>query len=328
MKLQLRSISGVFFLAALIASCSSEPELIYLKADQGRAIPSFSSDSAFQFVAKQLEFGPRVPNTAAHKAAADWKIDVLRNFAGANGVYAQRFRVPGYDGDTLDLVNIIAAFNPGSSDRIMLCAHWDSRPRSDAESDPELAAQPVLGADDGGSGVAVLLELARLFKDNPPPIGVDIILLDGEDYGREGDLDNYFLGSRYWAQNPPVPGYQPRFGILLDMVGGKGARFPKEVYSLNAAPSLVNEIWALAGEMGYSELFPDEVGLPIQDDHVILNQYTSFNTIDIIHHRRPFGDMTGFPDYWHTSRDNLDIIDKQVLDAVGKLMAELIYNRL
>lgn len=317
-------IGAVWFASA----CSSEPELVYLKNDQGNPVPSFSADSAFHFVERQVSFGPRVPNSEAHLEAAEWKLEVLRQYAGTNGVYAQRFRQPGYDGDTLELVNIIAAFNPSSTDRIMLCAHWDSRPRSDADSDPNLATQPVLGADDGGSGVAVLLELARLFRDNPPPIGVDIVLFDGEDYGREGDLANYFLGSRYWAQNPPVPGYQPRFGILLDMVGGKGARFPKEVYSLNAAPSLVNEIWALAGQMGYSDLFPDEIGLPIQDDHVILNQYTSFSTIDIIHHRRPFGDMSGFPDYWHTSRDNLDIIDRNVLDAVGKLMVELIYNRL
>lgn len=324
----LRNLLVITIVVSLATACSTEPDLIYLKSDQGNAVPAFSADSAFHFVERQVSFGPRVPNTEAHRAAAEWKLDVLRQYAGASGVYAQRFRQPGYDGDTLVLVNIIAAFNPSSTDRIMICAHWDSRPRSDADADPTMAAQPVLGADDGGSGVAVLLELARIFRDNPPPIGVDIVLFDGEDYGREGDLANYFLGSRYWAQNPPVPGYQPRFGILLDMVGGKGARFPKEVYSLNAAPNLVNEIWSLAGQMGYSEMFPDEIGLPIQDDHVILNQYTSFSTIDIIHHRRPFGDMTGFPDYWHTSRDNLDIIDPKVLDAVGKLMVELIYNRL
>jgi glutaminyl-peptide cyclotransferase len=324
----LRVVSALLLIVAVIGACSSEPDLVYLKKNQGRVTPEFSADSAYNFIVQQLEFGPRVPNTQAHRRAADWKINLLKSYAGSNGVYAQRFRYPGYDGDTLELVNIIAAFNPTSTDRIMLCAHWDTRPRSDADTDPIAALQPVLGADDGGSGVAVLLELARLFRDNPPPFGVDIILFDGEDYGREGDLANYFLGSRYWAQNPPVPGYQPRFGLLLDMVGGKGARFPKEVYSMNAAPSLVNELWSLATEMGYADLFPDEIGLPIQDDHVILNQYTSFKTIDIIHHRRPFGDMTGFPDYWHTSKDNLEIIDKNVLGTVGNVMVELIYNRL
>jgi glutaminyl-peptide cyclotransferase len=310
------------------SACSENPKTSVLKSAQGNDVPIFQADSAYYFIKKQLEFGPRNPNSEGHRAALQWKLNQFRSYAGTNGVYAQQFRILGYDDDTLSLTNIIASFNPSATDRILLCAHWDTRPRSEADPDSIKSKLPLLGADDGGSGVAVLLELARLFSKNPPPIGVDIVLFDGEDYGREGDLSMYFLGSRYWAQNPPVPGYKPRFGILLDMVGGKGASFPKEVNSASVAPILVDELWMLASELGYETLFKNELGLPIQDDHVILNQYTSFKTINIIHHQRPFGNQTGFPVYWHTTNDNLDIIDTKVLDAVGKTLTELIYNRL
>jgi len=323
-----RILSFLIVGAIMFSACSENPKTTILTAPKGNNVPVFQPDSAYQYIKKQLEFGPRYPNSEGHRSALAWKLNKLRSFAGNNGVYAQEFQVSGYDGDTLSLANIIASFNPTATDRILLCAHWDTRPRSDAETDIIKAKMPVLGADDGGSGVGVLLELARLFSKNPPPIGVDIVLFDGEDYGKEGDLSMYFLGSRHWAQNPPVSGYKPRFGILLDMVGGTGASFPKEINSVNVAPILVDELWMLASELGYSPLFKNELGLPIQDDHVILNQYTSFKTINIIHHRRPFGDQTGFPDYWHTSKDNLDIIDVKVLDAVGKTIAELIYNRL
>ena len=323
-----RSSLLIFVLVLVSLSCSrNQPPTVFTEP-QGNIVPAFSADSAFSFIEAQINFGPRVPNTPEHTAAAAWKIAKLLSYAGESMVYPQRFTTAGYNGDTLQLTNIIAAFNPTATDRIMLCAHWDSRPRSDADMNPELANQPVLGADDGASGVAVLIELARLFRDNPPPIGVDLVLFDGEDYGEDGDLAMYFLGSRHWAQNQLSPSYKPRFGILLDMVGGKGALFPKEVNSMNIAPSLVDEIWQIAGSMGYEALFPNEVGLPIQDDHVILNQYLSFPTIDIIHHRRPIGNQTGFPDYWHTSRDNIDAIDKRTLEAVGNILTEIIYNRL
>lgn len=318
----------LILLLGIISACSENTQTSILTASQGNKVPLFQTDSAYYFIQKQLEFGPRYPNSDGHRAALEWKLNKLQSFAGINGVYAQEFNLEGYEGDTLFLTNVIASFNPKATDRILLCAHWDTRPRSDADKDSSKIQLPLLGADDGASGVAVLLELARLFSINPPPIGVDIVLFDGEDYGREGDLSMYFLGSRYWAQNPVVPGYKPRFGILLDMVGGKGANFPKEVNSVNVAPILVDEIWMLSSEMGYDSLFKNELGLPIQDDHVILNQYTSFKTINIIHHRRPFGGQTGFAEYWHTTNDNLDIIDPLVLDAVGKLLTELIYNRL
>ena len=303
----------------------SEPDQQLNFEKKGREVPSFSADSAYQYIEKQLSFGPRNPGSKGHQATSEYLIQKLESYAGSGKVFGQNFSVPGYGADTLQLTNIIAAFNPQQSDRIMLCAHWDTRPRADKDSVD--SDQPIPGADDGASGVGVLLELARLFQKNPPPIGVDIVLFDGEDYGKSGDLDNYFLGSRYWSQNPPVKGYAPRFGILLDMVGGKEARFPQEQYSMQYAPSLVHEIWTIADEEGYSNQFIDQTGNAISDDHVIINKILGIPTIDIIRHNTN-RKGNGFAPYWHTHDDDIDIIDKQTLDAVGGVLTELIYNRI
>lgn len=305
--------------------CSDSDKAGLKFSEKGREVPEFSADSAYRFVEQQVNFGPRVPNTDAHKAAMAWFEDKLRGYAGDNAVYTQKFTAEGYD-ETLELGNVIGAFNPASTDRIMLCAHWDSRPRADM--DLTRKEEPIPGADDGGSGVGVLLELARMFKENPPPIGVDIILFDGEDYGKSGSLDLYFLGSRYWSDNPPVPGYKPRFGILLDMVGAEGAQFPKEQYSMRYAPNLVNEIWSIAREEGYGHLFLDEAGAAVSDDHVIVNQKTNIPMINIINHNSGDRGNTIFAAHWHTQNDNMAIISKETLQATGNILAELIYNRL
>ena len=249
----------------------------------------------------------------------------LKAYAGPNAVFVQEFTAEGYD-EQLELGNVIAAFNLNAPDRIMLSAHWDSRPRADMDSTRK--DEGILGADDGGSGVAVLLELARMFSENPPPIGVDIVLFDGEDYGKSGSLDKYFLGSRYWSNNPPVPGYSPRFGILLDMVGAEEAQFPKERYSLSYAPNLVEEVWNIASEKGYDNYFLNEEGAAVSDDHVIVNEQARIPIINIINHSRTPRGGAEFGPYWHTHADNMDIISRETLQAVGDVMAELIYNRL
>lgn len=316
----------LILLASLIfISCGEERETGLSFTEKGRTVPAFNVDSAYQFVSDQVELGPRVPNSTAHQKAIDYFEQKLRSYAGNNAVFVQQFETEGYD-ETLQLGNVIAAFNLNASDRIMLSAHWDSRPRADMDSTD--TDQPILGADDGASGVGVLLELARMFRDNPPPVGVDIVLFDGEDYGESGDLNRYFLGSRYWSQNPPVPGYSPRFGILLDMVGGTGAQFPKEQYSVNYAPNLVNEVWNIADEKRYGDLFPDEQGAAVSDDHVIVNEQAGIPIINIIHHYRKPNGVAEFPPYWHTQNDDMDIISKQTMQAVGDVLAELIYNRL
>lgn len=293
--------------------------------NKGRAVPVFSADSAYQYIKTQVEFGPRVPNTYGHIKTREFLENKLREFAGENAVFTQEFTADGYSGD-LKLANIIAAFNTDSPDRIMLCAHWDTRPRADEDTTRQ--AEFIPGADDGGSGTAVLLELARIFSENPPPVGVDIVLFDGEDYGSQGDLKRYFLGSRYWSQNPPVPGYAPRFGILLDMVGAQGAQFPQEEYSLTYAPNLVAELWSIAAEKGYGNLFLNETGAGVLDDHYIIDQYTDIPMIDIINHRRGADGLIEFANHWHTHADNLENISKETLQGVGEVLVELIYNRL
>lgn len=311
----------------LISSCSSESQKAFEFTKKNREYPDFNADSAYQFVEQQVEMGPRNPGSEGHKQALRYLTAKLKGYAGAKNVYVQHFTHPGYNDTTLHLANIIAAFNPQAEDRIMLCAHWDTRPRADQNS--AHPNQPILGADDGGSGVAVLVELARLFQKQAPPIGVDIILFDGEDYGKESDLSKFFLGSRYWAKNQPVKAYHPRFGLLLDMVGGVDAQFPKEGNSYNYAPGLVDGIWKVAGQMGYDSLFVDKEGGLISDDHIPIINNLQIPVIDIINYSAD-AQSNGqvFPPYWHTTNDNMDIISKQTLKDVGHVMSELIYNRL
>lgn len=318
-------IPSLLLISALLLGCNDTEKIRLNFEDQGRMVPGFSADSAYHFIERQVNFGPRNPNSDGHKKTTQYLLDKLSSYAGERMVFSQTFSEEGYEGDTLNLKNIIASFNPEATDRIFLCAHWDTRPRAD--KDPENPDQPILGADDGGSGVGVLLELARIFSEHQPPIGVDIVLFDGEDYGKEGETERYFLGSRYWSNNPPVEGYSPRFGILLDMVGGEGAVFPKEQYSMNYAPALVNELWSIAGEKGYGELFIDQRGNAISDDHVVVNRNLGIPTVDIIHHH-PDREGLGFAPYWHTHYDDMDIIDPQTLQAVGDILTELIYNRI
>ncbi|MFD2532098.1 M28 family peptidase [Gracilimonas halophila] len=315
------------FLLILIYGCSNSDTPGLKFSEKGREVPSFNADSAYLFVQQQVDFGPRVPNSEAHRKAMEFFEEKLRGYAGSNAVFTQKFTAEGYE-ENLELGNVIAAFNLSSPDRIMLSAHWDSRPRADMDSDSTRKDEPIVGADDGGSGVAVLLELARIFKDNPPPIGVDIVLFDGEDYGKSGSLEKYFLGSRYWSNNPPVPGYSPRFGILLDMVGAEDAQFPKEQYSMSYAPNLVDEVWNIASEKGYDHYFLNEQGAAVSDDHVIVNEQAGIPIINIINHSRNERGGTEFAPYWHTHNDNMEIISKETLQAVGDVMAELIYNRL
>jgi len=316
---------GLLLIALILLASCGKPGAGLTFEEQGREVPAFDADSAYGFIDDQVRFGPRVPGTQAHVQAKEYLEEQLEASAGKQNVYVQEFQKTVY-GQELSMYNLIASFGGGYTDRIVLAAHWDSRPR--AEEDPDNPESPILGADDGGSGVGVLLELARIFSENEPPLGVDIVFFDGEDYGKVSDLDNYFLGARQWGNHPPVPGYSPRFGILLDMVGGENATFSKELYSMQVAPNLVDELWAIAAGLGHSQLFADQRGGNVADDHVVVTQTTGIPMINIIHHTADRDGKVEFPPWWHTQNDTMEIIDPATLQAVGDVLLELIYNRI
>lgn len=291
-------------------------------------VPSFNADSAYNYVKKQLDFGPRVPESKAHAQCAEWFIDFFKD--KADTVYVQNFRTRLYNGKGIDGKNIIASFNPQAKKRILLSAHWDSRPFADHDPDEKNWNTPIDGANDGASGVGVLMEVARVLKENPMSTGIDIILFDLEDYGAPQYLnlmtnDDWALGSQYWSKNPHVFNYRAYFGILLDMVGAPNPKFPKEYYSQQFAPSLSNDVWRIARELGYSDYFTNEIGHPINDDHIYVNVNANIPMIDIIHLEN--NEESSFYPYWHTLKDNIEQIDPKTLGIVGDVVLNVIYKK-
>lgn len=294
--------------------------------------PVFSGDSAWQFVKQQTLFGPRVPNTAAHKACKEYLIKTLTSFGAT--VTAQNATLTAFDGTKLDATNIIAAFFPEKSNRILLCAHWDSRPWADYDPDPANHKQPVMGANDGASGVGVLLEIARLLgqvnNGEQPNVGIDIVLFDAEDYGTptwyEGRPveDSWGLGSQYWAKQAKASGYKANYGILLDMVGDANPLFLWEHYSLQYAQSVVGKVWSAAASLGYNNLFQPRRGGAVTDDHLFVYQLAGIPCIDIIDYDPTR--MNGFVDYWHTLYDTLDKIDPRTLQVVGTTLVNVLFS--
>lgn len=292
------------------------------------SVPSFSADSAYQYIQAQADFGPRVPNTAAHQACGEFLARKLEEF-GAK-VYNQHADLVAYDNTILKARNIIGAYNPESKRRVLLCAHWDSRPYADADKDESKHRTPILGVNDGASGVGVLLEVARQLQRQAPAIGIDIIFFDAEDYGtpsfHQGTYkpDTWCLGSQYWGRVPHVNGYNARYGILLDMVGGKNATFYKERFSQRTAGKYVKRVWEAAHRLGFGNFFPKGDGTEVTDDHVYVYNLRQIPCVDIINYD-PNCD-TGFGDFWHTVDDTMEVIDKATLNAVGQTVLEVIYN--
>ncbi|MEO1515685.1 MAG: M28 family peptidase [Bacteroidota bacterium] len=286
-------------------------------------MPKFERDSAYAYIEKQMSFGPRVPNTEAHRKCKEWMAAKLESFNAE--VVLQDFVAKRYDGVDLQGTNVIGRINPDAKRRIMLSAHWDSRFISDYDEDEDNHDKPVPGADDGASGVGVLLEIARLLDKYPIEYGVDIIFWDLEDQGEgRGDQNSWCLGSQYWSRNPHVSGYSARFGILLDMVGSEGARFVKDGISRRFAPQVVNKVWKMARAMGYGDYFQDINGPELVDDHLFINTLAGIPTIDIIN--RPEGSKTGFGHYWHTQKDDITVISKRALRAVGQTVCAVVYQ--
>jgi len=289
--------------------------------------PAFSSDSAYAYINDQVNFGPRVPNTDPHKACVAWLEEKLISFGLETNV--QEASVRAYNGQDLEIFNIMGQYRPEAEKRILLCAHWDTRPYADR--DTENLSKPIDGANDGASGVGVLLELARAISksEQSPNIGVDFVFFDAEDYGKpEGAMigassNSWCLGSQYWSKNLPIDGYTAEYGILLDMVGARNAVFPKEGISMYFAPQTVNYIWSIAGSMGHSNYFKSFKGNEITDDHRYLNEFAKIPTIDIIHYEMGRND---FGTFHHTHKDNMDIISKPTLQVVGDVVMQVIYN--
>jgi hypothetical protein len=289
--------------------------------------PDFSADSAFAHVATQVEFGPRVPNSEGHKACGDWLVDRLEGY-GAE-VTIQEARVTAFDGTKLDIRNIFGAFNPRERRRILLYAHWDTRPFADKDS--IRTREPIDGANDGGSGVGVLLELARIMGDSLPGVGVDIAFFDAEDYGepewvvdKDADYTDWCLGSQYWARKPHIPGYRAKYGILLDMVGAKNAVFHREGTSMALSPGVVDKVWSAARLLGYGDLFKNRVTPQTIDDNLFVNQIAGIPSANIVHyHLEPR--IMGYFQYHHTHGDNLEAIDPDVLRKVGNVLAQVVY---
>lgn len=315
----------------LLAACGGSPKKNEpAVVEAATIVPIFDADSAYSFVARQVAFGPRVPNSEAHIACGDYLENKLRAY-GAE-VVTQNVTLTAYNGDKLQARNIVAQFQPQNRKRVMLCAHWDSRPWADSDPDKANHYKPILGANDGASGVGVLLEIARHLSSVPANIGVDIILFDAEDYGRH-DNDPYTgagmdhswaLGSQYWARFPHKENYNARYGILLDIVGAPSSTFYREGISDYYASGIVDKVWAQATKEGYGNYFINKEGGMVTDDHLYVNDFLGLPCIDIINCDR--NSPNGFGPYHHTVKDNMEWIDAATLKAVGQTVMAVVYN--
>ena len=340
MKNILPRLSLLAAAATLLTACPSQkPAEVATSpaATQTHPTPVFNADSAYAFTAKQVAFGPRVPNSKAHIACGNYLVAKLKQFGLT--VREQPFEAMTFDGTQIKGRNIIAQYQPKAARRVALFAHWDTRPFADADKQHKNA--PMDGASDGASAVATALEIARVLSKQPdslaPNVGVDIMLMDAEDWGHEdgtqGDIkdqlsetngsSSWCLGSQYWAKHLVPAGYKAEYGILFDMVGAKDGRFTREGTSLNNARSVVDKIWNTAAKIGYSDYFLFKDTGAILDDHVYTTQ-AGVPTVDIYDHPA-FGEEY-FPAYHHTTADNMSIIDRKTLKAVGQTVLQVLYQ--
>lgn len=279
------------------------------------ARPAFSGRAALALADTQVAFGPRVPGTAGHAAQLQWMQEILTPLA--DEVIVTPFsHTHSTTGEVIEMNNVMARFNPQAERRLLLMAHWDTRPTSDAEDTPEKRAMPIPGANDGASGTAILLHAAQLFGVQPPEIGVDLLFVDGEDYGpTPADM---LLGAKHFARTVPRDD-RPLYGVLVDLVGDSTPMFLIEAYSAQFAPEIAQRVWGLAAGMGMSVYFPNRIGRQLLDDHVPLNQ-VGISTIDIIDFDNGPGNA-----YWHTQNDDIDKLSGATLALVGELLIELVY---
>jgi len=277
----------------------------------GSTAKEFRGDTAFAYIQRQLAFGPRIPNTAGAKQTGDWLLAQLR--ARADTVIVQEFQQRTAKGQTLKLRNFLARFRPQATDRILFVAHWDTRPFADKSANLGQQRMPVPGANDGASGVAVLLGVADALKAKPPTVGVDLLFVDGEDYGNFSDSTETLIGARYFAKHLP-PGYTTLFAVLFDMVGDKDLQFQQEGYSMANAPEVVQRVWQTAARLGYGRVFQARAEQPLIDDHVPLQQ-AGIRATDVIDFDFP---------YHHTTEDTIDKVSAASLQIVGDVAVALV----
>lgn len=290
--------------------------------------PIFNADSAYAYIARQVAFGPRVPNTLEHLACGDWiAAELIRHGAA---VIEQPGRVRAYDGTILNMRNIVGQFKPEKKERVMLYAHWDTRPFAD--KDTVRMREPIDGANDGGSGVGVLLEVARVLGQNDLDLGVDIIFFDTEDYGTpewskkgQQSMLTWCLGSQFWVNQPHIIGYHAKYGILLDMVGAKDAVFNREGTSMAYAPSIVKKVWSAAEKLGYGGFFQNEITPQTIDDNLFVSELGGIPSVNIVHYQMQVLPM-GYSPSHHTHSDNMDIISTTTLQAVGSTVLDVLWN--
>lgn len=290
---------------------------------------AFNADSAMAAVQAQCAFGARTPGSEAHRRCGDYLVEAFTRYNLR--VTQQTTTVTGWDGKRLPCRNLIASYAPERSERVVIAAHWDSRPWADADPDSTLHRQPVMAANDGASGIAVMLELARLLPELKPAVGVDLVCFDVEDYGAPywaqhapDDGSDWCLGSRYWAQQAAATGYTARYGVLLDMVGGRDARFCFEGYSLRYAEAATRRLWSTAATVGGEALFLARDGSWATDDHVPMNEIARIPTVDVI----PYidGAERSFGATWHTTHDTPENISRENLRLVGQTLLQMLFE--
>lgn len=321
--------------ATLLLSCGNSKTATNVNDEAAVAVgPEFSADSAYAYCKAQCDFGPRTMNSEAHERCGEWIVAKFRQFGLA--VVEQKATLKGYDGTPLKATNIIASYTPKQSTeglpRILVCAHWDSRPWADNDPDSANWRKPVVAANDGASGVAVILELARLVSQaDSLAVGIDFVCFDAEDWGvpqwsdANDSGDSWALGAQHWAANPHTKDYSARFGVLLDMVGGSGAKFFREGMSLHYAPEIVEKVWNAARVVGYSSLFPNSQGGMVTDDHIPVNDKLGIPTIDVIPYYESCP-QSSFGPTWHTVGDTMENIDPNTLKAVGQTMVQVLFS--
>lgn len=320
----MKKLLYICFALLPFAGCKEKPAP---ETDYVSPAPEFNVDSAYAYVAAQCAFGPRVMNSPAHESCGGYIVQTFKRF-GAK-VYEQRADVELYTGTLVEMRNIVASYNPEAPVRILVSGHWDSRQWADNDPDEAMHKTPIDGANDGASSVGVLLEIARQLHlqsdSNRVKVGVDLICWDAEDNGQNGgeNESSWCLGSQYWSKVRHVPDYTARYGINLDMVGGRQTVFYRERISMACAPDVVNKVWAAANRLGYAHLFSyDDRGGGVIDDHVPVNK-GGIPCIDVIGTDSEHG---GFPATWHTMGDNMNNIDKETLKAVGQTMLDVIWT--